>query len=93
MFIHWCVSLFAIDDGLDSLSRLDHGVGLYHILQLKPVSEEAFPRQVIARDHGQGLVVMLEVGSKTSKDGNFIVMDEIAVNRQNGIVFGHARKE
>ena len=86
------VSLFAIDDGLDSLSRLDHGVGLYHILQLEPVSEEAFPGQVIAGDHGQGLVVMLEVGGKTSKDGNLVVMDEIAVDGQNGSSLGTPAK-
>ena len=67
----WYPPLFAIDDSLDSLPRLNHGVGLYHIRQLKPVSEEAVPWQIIARNHGQGLMVMFEVGSKAIRIPKF----------------------
>src|SRR5664279_3752783 len=67
----------AIDHRLDTLPRFHHREGLHHVVQLEAVRHEAVPGDVVARDHLERLVVVLQVRCETTENRDFVIVDGV----------------
>src|SRR5690606_7851138 len=87
------VGLLRLDRDLDGLTPRDDADPVEHLVEREPVGDEVEHGHGAVRDEREGLLVVLRARAVRAHDRDLLVVDDVRVERDGGLVLGQPTEE